>query len=58
MQWSLTGDRYLVAPASAQAKCFDREGKELYVPAPLHTPVLASLGVWGYSSGCMLSSAG
>ena len=58
VQWSLTGDRYLVAPASAQAKCFDREGKELYVPAPLHTPVLASLGVWGYSSGCMLSSAG
>ena len=41
VQWSLTGDRYLVAPASAQAKCFDREGKELYVTwSPPITPFL------------------
>ena len=33
IQWSITGDRFLVAPAasqSAQAKCFDREGVQLY----------------------------
>jgi hypothetical protein len=30
VQWSLSGDKYLVAPAASQAKCFDREGKELY----------------------------
>lgn len=33
IQWSITGDRFLVAPAasqSAQAKCFDREGAQLY----------------------------
>ena len=34
VHWSLSGDRYLVVPASSQAKIFDRAGKEVYVTTP------------------------